>query len=160
MDTELWGCTIILSPKWPIYLNQVLKKHEHWFKLDVMYFLAPFILLNNKKRKIRFTVMRSNHFRPICPKWEFFQKNHNMISLYILTPFIVQNLQKILRADQKLWTCPIFRPKMPKNLLVHLAVLIHVYLHAKKSRARHQSIHEILTIKEYWNLIGWKHFWP
>ena len=113
-----------------------------------MYFLAPFILLNYKKRKIRFTVMRSNHFRaqhcPFAPNEKFFRKTINMISLYILTPFIVQNLLKILRAGQKLWACPIFRPKMPKNLLVHLAAFIHVYLHAKKSES------DINPLTRYW----------
>ena len=32
--------------------------------------------------------------------------------MYLLAPFILQNLKKILRADPELWGCAIFRPKM------------------------------------------------
>ena len=32
--------------------------------------------------------------------------------MYLLAPFILQNLKKILGADQELWECAIFGPKM------------------------------------------------
>ena len=41
--------------------------------------------------------------------------------IYLLAPFIVQNLQKILTADHKLWSCPIFGLKMvhlPKTIFL------------------------------------------
>ena len=50
--------------------------------------------------------------RSTCPKWIFSQKTTNKISMYLLAPFILQNLKKILRADPELWGCAIFRPKM------------------------------------------------
>ena len=44
-----------------------------------------------------------------------------------------------------------------ENLLMSLVSLIHAYLHAK-IKVRYLSISEILTIKEYWNLIGREQF--
>ena len=32
--------------------------------------------------------------------------------IYLLALFIVQNLQKIITVDPKLWGCPIFGPKI------------------------------------------------
>ena len=32
--------------------------------------------------------------------------------MYLLAPFILQNLKKILGADPELWECAIFGPKM------------------------------------------------
>ena len=80
------------------------------------------------------------------PKWEFFLKTFffwkiiNIILIYLLAPFIVQNFKKILPADPELWGCAIFGPKMahfPKweffseNLLMSLVSFIHAYLHVK-----------------------------
>ena len=44
-----------------------------------------------------------------------------------------------------------------ENLSMILVSLIHAYLHAK-IKVRYKFICEILTIKEYWNLIGWEPF--
>ena len=44
-----------------------------------------------------------------------------------------------------------------ENLSINLVFLIHAYLHAK-IKVRYKFICEILTIKEYWNLIGWEPF--
>ena len=44
-----------------------------------------------------------------------------------------------------------------ENLLINLIPIIHAYLHFK-NKVSYQSINEILTIKEYWNLIGWEPF--
>ena len=64
----------------------------------------------------------------------FYWKIINICLIYLLAPFIVQNLEKILPADPELWGCAIFGPKMA---------------HFPK-----WDFFEILTIKEYWNLIG------
>ena len=70
----------------------------------------------------------------------FFWKIINIILIYLLAPFIGQNLKKILPADPELWGCAIFGPKMahfPKweffseNLLMSLVSFIHAYLQAK-----------------------------
>ena len=42
----------------------------------------------------------------------FFCKIINIILIYLLAPFIVQNFKKILPADPELWGCTIFGPKM------------------------------------------------
>ena len=45
------------------------------------------------------------------------------------------------------------------NPLIRLVPFIHAYLHAKnQSQILYSSIIEILTIKEYWNFIGWELF--
>ena len=76
---------------------------------------------------------------PVCPKF-FSWKIINIILIYLLAPFTVQNFKKILPADLELWGCAIFGPKMahfPKreffsvNLLMSLGSFIHAYLHAK-----------------------------
>ena len=43
-----------------------------------------------------------------------------------------------------------------ENLLINLVLIIHAYLQSKK--VRHQCINKILTIKDYWNLIGRESF--
>ena len=60
--------------------------------------------------------MKACHFQaqnsPFAPNDNFFRKTSNMISMYLLIHFIVQNFKKILRLDPNLWACTIFRPKM------------------------------------------------
>ena len=76
----------------------------------------------------------------ICPKQIFFWKIINIILIYLLAPFIVQNFKKILPADPELWGCTIFGPKMahfPKweffleNLVMSFVSFIPAYLHDK-----------------------------
>ena len=59
--------------------------------------------------------MRMHHFwaqnGPFAPN-NFFWKIINIILIYLLAPFIVQNFKKILPADPELWGCTIFGPKM------------------------------------------------
>ena len=55
--------------------------------------------------------MASRLKRSNCPKWKFFLKN-NKILMYLLSPFILQNLKRILRADPESSGCAIFRHKM------------------------------------------------
>ena len=42
----------------------------------------------------------------------FLEKAIDIISMYLLVTFTVQNFKKILRADPVLWGCPIFGLKM------------------------------------------------
>ena len=49
---------------------------------------------------------------PFAPNKIFFFKILNITVIYLLAPFIVQNLKKILSADPELWGCTIFGPKM------------------------------------------------
>ena len=71
---------------------------------------------------------------------KFFLKIINIILIYLLAPFIVQNLKKILPADPELRGCAIFGPKIAhspnenffsENLLMSIVSFIHGYLHAK-----------------------------
>ena len=74
---------------------------------------------------------------------KFFWKIINIILIYLLAPFIVQNLKKILPADPELRGCAIFGPKMayfPKseifseNLLMGLASFMPIYMPKIKVR--------------------------
>ena len=72
---------------------------------------------------------------PFAPK-KFFLENYTIILIYLLAPFIVQNLKKILPVDPELWGCAIYGPFpqiriFSENLLMSLVSFIHVYLHAK-----------------------------
>ena len=62
----------------------------------------------------RSRVMTMHHFwtqyGPFAPK-NFFWKII-IILIYLLSPFIVQNLKKLLPVDPELWGCAIFGPKM------------------------------------------------
>ena len=42
----------------------------------------------------------------------FFWEIITIILIYLLAPFIVQNLKKILPADPELWGCAIYGPKI------------------------------------------------
>ena len=93
-----------------------------------------------------------------APNKTFFKKTINISSIYLLTPFIVKNFKNILGAYPKLQGRAIFRPKMThlprkkffsENPFSNLVAFIHVY---HMLRVICQSINEILTIKEYWNL--------
>ena len=73
----------------------------------------------------------------------------------------MQNFKKLLPADPELWGCTILGTKMAhfskweffsEKLFMILVPFIHDYLHAKNQSQI--LISEILTIKEYWNLIG------
>ena len=76
------------------------------------------------------------------PKWSICTKQNffiNIILIFLLAPFIVQNFKKILPVDPELWGCAISESKMPispnedvlENLLMSLVSFIHAYLHAK-----------------------------
>ena len=121
------------------------------------YLLAPFIVQNLKKL---LQWILSYEDAPvlgpkwsICPQFFFFFGGGiiNTILIYLLATSIVHNLKKILPVDQELWGYTIFRPKMThfpnwewKKKTVN----------EPNIKVRYYSITEILTIKEYWNLIG------
>ena len=130
-----------LGPKYP---NLSLTN----FFETIIYFHLPIDLFHwakfTKNSYSRSWVMRMCHFwaqnGPFAPNKNFFWKIINIILIYLLAPFIVQNFKKILPADPELWGCAIFGPKMahfPKweffseNLLMNLVSFIHPYLHAK-----------------------------
>ena len=133
-----------------------------------MYLIASFTVLN-LKRKFRVDLELWGHtiFRPKMahlPQWEFFRKNLTFI--YLMAHFIAQSFKK-LKRDPKLWGCAIFRPKLAylpqqrtfsENSVNLLCWFISINM--QKITFRCQFINEILTIKEYWDLIGWEHFWP
>ena len=53
--------------------------------------------------------------------------------MYLLAPFILQNLKKILTTDPELWECAIFEPKMAqfamnKIFLVQAIIITFIYL--------------------------------
>ena len=69
----------------------------------------------------------------------FFRKTINIISTYLLAPFIVKK-KKNLWADPKLWGYTIFRPKttclaqkwiFSENPSVNFVAFIHLYVHAE-----------------------------
>ena len=72
----------------------------------------------------------------------FFVENINIIYIYLLTPFIVQNFTKILTADSVVMMCHFWAQNGPlaqmrfffffsENLLISNVPFIHVYLHTK-----------------------------
>ena len=71
--------------------------------------MALFIVHNLKKKYLELiqTYDDASFMGPKCPNWpkqEFILK----IFVYLFVHFIIQNFQKILRADPKLWGCIIF----------------------------------------------------
>ena len=117
-----------------------------WYKplLLVSSIYWPFSLWKIYKNSYSWSrIMTMHHFwaqnGPFAIK-KFFWKVITIILIYLLAPFIVQNLKKTLPAGPELWVCAIFRPKMahfPKmrifseNLFMSLLSFIHAYLYVK-----------------------------
>ena len=84
-----------------------------------MYLLAPFIL-QNFKRILRVdsdlserAIFRHKVAHLSCPEQFIFLVQIIITTfIYLLALFIVQNLQKIITVDPKLWGCPTFGSKM------------------------------------------------
>ena len=84
-----------------------------------------------------------HHFGPkmahLPQSKKILEKIFNIIFIYLLVPFIVQNFWKILTADPDLWGAPFWVQNGPfaqmrifsENLLISLVPFIHAYLHAK-----------------------------
>ena len=87
----------------------------------------------------------------------------NIIFICLSTSFIVQNVKKKkpFRVNPKLWECIIFRPKIAcfpwKRIFFRKPISKTCCFRSCLSictKFRCQSINEILSIKENWNLIG------
>ena len=69
------------------------------------------------------------------PQTNFFWKIINIILIYLLAPFIGQNLKKILSADPEFlgpkWPISPSENFFSEKLLMSLNSFIHAYLHAK-----------------------------
>ena len=91
-----------LCPKWPICPEQNL------LALFIVQNLKNFLLWIQSYEDAPFWAQNGS----FAPNEPFFGKIINTILIYLLTPFIVQNLKKILPVDPELLGCPIFGPKM------------------------------------------------
>ena len=69
-------------------------------------------------------------------------------SMYLLAPFIIQNLKKILRVDSKLWGLAIFRSKMAL-FRKHINKICHV--HSCLSTCN-KSESDVNPLTRYWRL--------
>ena len=104
----------------------------------------------------------------ICPKQIFFWKIINIILIYLLAPFIVQNFKKILPADPELWGCAIFGPKMahfPKwEFFFRKPVNEPCFFYSCLSTCQ-KSKSDINLLVKYWQLknteisLAERHFW-
>ena len=79
--------------------------------ITFFYLLALFIVQNFKKFLHRILSYEDAPFLgpkwSICSKQILFWKIFNIILIYLLAPFIGQNLQKIISTDPELWGCQI-----------------------------------------------------
>ena len=133
-----------LGPKYPnlSWTNFFGTNHYYHFHLPIGTFhWAKF----KKKNSYSWSrVVRMRHFWAknilFAPSKTFFWKNINITLTYLLVPFIVQNLKKILHTDPEFRGCTSFGTKMahfPKweffseNLSMSLISFIHAYLNAK-----------------------------
>ena len=81
------------STYWPFSLDKILKKFLQWIQnYEDASFLGP--------------------KWSICPKQIFLKKIINIIFIYLLAPFVAQNLKKILTADPELRGCVCFGLKI------------------------------------------------
>ena len=113
-DPELWGCTIF-GPK----MAHLSWTKSFWYKPLLLLSSTYWVFSLYKTLKKFLQQIQSYEDAPflgpewpICPEQIFFWKIINIIFIYLLAPFIVQNFKKILPADPELWGCAIFGPKM------------------------------------------------
>ena len=112
---ELWECAIFGSSEWTISPEQLFFCTNH-----CCYFHLPIIPFHcGKFKKISYSgsrVMTMHHVLgqnvPFAPNKFFCRKSIIIFLIYLLAPFIVQNLKKILPVDPELRGCAIFGPKM------------------------------------------------
>ena len=103
---------------------------------------------------------------PFAPNKHFLGKIINIIFIYLLNNFIVPNFKIFYNTPRVMRMCHFWTQNEPicsnqnisENLLINLIPVIHGYLQHSKNQNWYQSINETLTIKEYWNLIGWEPF--
>ena len=101
--------------------------------------------------------MASRLKRSNCPKRNFFSKN-NKIFMHLLSPFILQNLKRILRADPELSGCAIFRHKMAHlswtkffdtNQYYYFHVLVGPF-HCAKFTKNSYSWSKVVRMSHFW----------
>ena len=91
------------GPKQPICPEQKSFGTNHYY-----YFHLPIGIFRSAKFKNILTADPELLLkRSICPPKEFFWKIINIILIYLLAPFIVQNFKKILPANPELQGWPI-----------------------------------------------------
>ena len=97
---------------------------------------------------------------------KFFGSNHYYYFHLPIGLFHCAKFKKILTVDLELWGCAIFGSKMAYFPKWHFFqktcqwafFLSCMPIYMPKIKVRYYSISEIVTIKEYWNLIGWEPF--
>ena len=115
-NPELWGCAIF-GPK----MTHLSWTKFFWYKplllLSSTYW--PFSLCKIKKKILQQIQSYEDapFLRPkwsICPKEKFLlEKIINIIFIYLLAPFIVQNIKKIWKWIQSYEDAPFLGPKWP-----------------------------------------------
>ena len=102
------------GPKWPFCHEQIF-----WYK--------PLLLLSSTYWTFSLCQILKNSYSGfrvmmMCPFWaqngsfaphNFFLKIINVILMYLLATFIVQNFKNILPVDPELWGCTFLGPKWP-----------------------------------------------
>ena len=102
-----------MGPKWSICPEQIFfsKNHFYYFHHPI----GPFHCAKFKKNSYsKSRIMAMHYFWTQNGSFAliFFREIITLILIYLLAPFIVQNLKKILPVDPKLWGCAFFGPKM------------------------------------------------
>ena len=100
-------------------LKWLICHEQNFFGTNRYYFhlpIGPFHCAKFKKILTADPVMSMHHFwaqhGPFARNNFFFSKIINITLIYLLAPFVVQNIKQILTADPELWICAMFGPKM------------------------------------------------
>ena len=141
MSIQSYEDVPFLGPKWPICHEQNFFGTNHYY-----HFHLPIGLFHCAKFKKNFTIdlelwgcaifgPKMVHSPPPPPPHFFFWKIINIILIYLLPPFIVQNLKIILSADTELWENVQFLgstwPISPnENLFFRKPVNEHCFFHS------------------------------
>ena len=102
-----------MGPKWSICSEQIFFSENHFY-----YFhhpIGPFHCAKFKKNSYsKSRIMTMHYFWTQNGSFAliFFREIITLILIYLLAPFIVQNLKKVFPVDPKLWGCAFFGPKM------------------------------------------------
>ena len=111
---ELWRCAIF-GPRIPQFLLNKIFWYKPLLLLSSTYWPFPLGKIFKKILQWILSYEDAPFLGPkwsICPKQFLFRKILNIILIYLLARFIVQNFKKILHADPELWGCAIFGPKL------------------------------------------------
>ena len=140
--------------------------HSDWVRRDNPY-LSVFSPMRKNAGKMRTTITpNTNTFYavPFSPIDNFFKKTVRKVSMYLLVPFIVQNLKKVLKTYPKLWGRAIFR--LLNEIFFRKAISkpcrrVHLCLSTcKKLESDLNPLMRHRLLKNTENLIGRGHFWP